>query len=144
MKRLKMVRLLLAGCATMVALAGCGSDTDSGGSSSTPVPVSGSWADVRVASGNQSVTLSWEDKTATKAETATYNIYFSTSPGVTKTKSGVTKIAGVTSPYIHTGLSNGSAYYYVVTKVSNGREGAESYEASAVPQPSLPAAPTAI
>jgi len=144
MKRLMMVRLLLAGCATMFALAGCGSGSDNGGSSGTKVTVDGSWADVRAASGNQSVTLSWEDKTETKADTVTYNIYFSTSPGVTKAGSGVTKIAGVTSPYIHTGLANGSAYYYVVTKVTNGKEGVESYEASAVPQPALPAAPTTV
>jgi hypothetical protein len=144
MKRLKLLRSLLVGCAAAIALAGCGSGSDGGGSSDTKVAVDGSWADVRVASGNQSVTLSWEDKTETKADTVTYNIYFSTSPGVKKTSQSAKKIANVTSPYIHTGLTNGTAYYYVVTKVTNGREGVESYEGSAVPQPSLPAAPTGV
>ena len=140
---MKTLRSLLMACAAALALACCGG-SDGNVTTDKTAPVSGSWADVRVASGNQAVTLKWEDKTATKADTVTYNIYFSTSPGVTKAGSGVTKIAGVTSPYIHTGLTNGSAYYYVVTKVTNGKEGVESYEASAVPQPALPAAPTGV
>jgi fibronectin type 3 domain-containing protein len=144
MRKCTVLRSILAVCAAALALAGCGSG------SGTTYPVistsksTGSWADVRVASGNQSVTISWEDKSSTKAS-ATYNIYFSTSPGVQKDKAGVTKIADVTSPYIHTGLDNGRPYYYVVTKVSAlGKEGAESYEAAAVPQPALPAATTGI
>lgn len=144
MKRLKTLRSLVAGCAAALLLAGCGSGSDGNVSSGTKVTVDGSWADVRVASGNQSVTLSWDDKTETKGSTVSYNIYFSQSPGVTRTGIGATRIAGVTSPYIHTGLANGTAYYYVVTKVTNGKEGVESYEASAVPQPSLPASPTTV
>jgi len=140
---MKTLRSLLMACAAALALAGCGG-SDGNVTTDKTAPVSGSWADVRVASGNQAVTLSWEDKTATKADTVTYNIYFSTSPGVTKSGSGATKISNVTSPYIHTGLTNGTAYYYVVTKVTNGKEGVESYEASAVPQPSLPATKTEI
>lgn len=62
-----------------------------------------------------------------------FNIYWSTSPGVTKATG--TKIAGVTSPFEHTGLTNGQPYYYVVTAYDAdlGIESAESAEVSATP-----------
>jgi fibronectin type 3 domain-containing protein len=46
--------------------------------------------------------------------------------------------------YTETGLSNGVTYYYVVSAVSIGGEGANSSEASATPQGPLPATPTAL
>ncbi len=62
-----------------------------------------------------------------------YNIYWATSPGVTK--SSGTKIENATSPYEHTGLVNGVAYYYVVTAydADTGLESDESEEVSATP-----------
>jgi len=59
-----------------------------------------------------------------------YNIYFGTSSGVTKGTG--TQIAGVESPYTHTGLTNGQEYFYVVTAVS-GAESPESNEDSGEP-----------
>ena len=62
---------------------------------------------------------------------ASYNIYWSTTTGVNKTNG--TKIAGAYNPQVHTGLMNGTLYYYVVTAVSAGGEGAESVQVDAMP-----------
>jgi hypothetical protein len=49
-------------------------------------------------------------------------------------KANGNKVAGVVSPYNHTGLSNGTTYYYVVTAVDgSGAESAESSQVSARP-----------
>ncbi|PCJ61797.1 MAG: hypothetical protein COA79_05735 [Planctomycetota bacterium] len=92
--------------------------------------------------GDSQITVSWD--TVTNA--TSYNIYFSTSSGVT---TGSSKITGVTSPYIHTGLTNGTAYYYVITAVISSVESALSSEANATPvavvvAPSAPASLTAV
>ena len=60
-----------------------------------------------------------------------YNIYWSTTSGVTKTTG--TKLTGVTSPYTHTGLTNGTTYYYVVTAVNSYGESSESSQVSGTP-----------
>ena len=61
-------------------------------------------------------TISWN---AVSGATS-YNIYWSTTSGVTKTNG--TKITGATSLYTHTGLTNGTTYYYVVTAVNSNGE----------------------
>ncbi len=53
------------------------------------------------------------------------------------TKINGTKITGATSSYIHTGLSNGTTYYYIVTAVNTDGESASSSEISAMPPPQL-------
>lgn len=73
---------------------------------------------------------------------ARYNLYWSLSPGVTKSTG--TKISGVTTPYIHGGLVNGTRYYYVVTAENAVGESAESSEASAVPGINQWGAPTTL
>lgn len=62
---------------------------------------------------------------------ASYNIYWSTAPGVKKTNGA--KITLASNPQTHTGLANGTAYYYVVTTMGAGGESAESAQASATP-----------
>lgn len=71
--------------------------------------------------------LSW---TAVTGAT-TYNLYWSTTTGVTKTNG--TKITGVTSPYPHTALRNGTAYYYVVTAVNTSGESGDSSQVTGTP-----------
>jgi lysophospholipase L1-like esterase/ferritin-like protein len=66
-----------------------------------------------------------------------YHIYWSKTAGVSK-KTG-TMIPNVSSPYTHTGLTNGATYYYVVTAIIQGEESADSSEVSATLNP--PAAP---
>lgn len=60
-----------------------------------------------------------------------YNIYWSLVPGVT-TQNG-TKVTNVANPFVHTGLSNGTPYYYVVTGVNTFAESAPSTEVTATP-----------
>ncbi len=93
------------------------------GFSYTPVTVipSPTPTDVTAVPGNGQVSLHW----APVAGASSYNIYWSTTASGANTTSG-TKIAGVTSPYVHTGITNGTPHYYVVTAVTGSGESAES------------------
>jgi YD repeat-containing protein len=71
--------------------------------------------------------IDWNNAVSVSA----YNIYWSTTPGVTQATG--TKIADVTSPYTHTGLINGTTYYYVVTAENGSGESPDSSEVSATP-----------
>lgn len=75
-----------------------------------------------------SLTVQWDEVPGATS----YNLYWSTSPGVTALTG--TKIAGVLSPDIETGLTGGTSYYYVVTAVIGGIERPESAEVSAAPR----------
>jgi len=82
---------------------------------------------VTATAGNGQVSISWSSVSGATS----YNIYWSTSSGVTKTTG--TKITGVTSPYTHTGLTNGTTYYYVGTQVNSYGESSESNQVSGTP-----------
>lgn len=97
----------------IVIIAGCG-DRE------VPTPTG-----VTATPGNGQVTITWSPEN----DAISYNIYWSATPGVT-TANG-TKIAGATSPYVQTGLTNGFTYYYIVTAVNNDGESAPSPEVSA-------------
>ncbi len=71
-----------------------------------------------------------------------YNIYFSTTPGVTRENG--TRLENCTSTFNHVDLTNGTRYYYVITTVGPGGESVESVEVSAVPGYSTFAAPANI
>ncbi len=96
---------------------------------------------VTAAGGANQVTISW----SAVSGASSYNVYWSTTSGFAI--SSGTKIAGVTSPYVHTGLSAGTTYYYVVTAVNGVGESIPSAQASAItnaPAPTVPAAPTGV
>jgi hypothetical protein len=96
--------------------------------SATPsIPVPPAPEGVSAVAGNGQATISWN---AVNGATS-YNIYYSTSPGVTRQNGA--KIAGVTSPYIKGSLTNGTPYYFVVTSVNGTVESAESTQVSAKP-----------
>jgi hypothetical protein len=77
---------------------------------------------------DEQVTISWDPV----AGLASYNIYWSTYPGVSKVDYEDV-ISDATNPYPHTGLSNGTTYYYVVTAENSQGESAESSEVNATP-----------
>lgn len=93
---------------------------------------------VAAAAGNTQVSVSW----GAVAGADSYNIYWSTTSGVTKLNGN--KITNATSPYVHTGLANGTAVYYVVTAQNSAGESVESAEVNATPMPTIPAAPANI
>ncbi len=93
---------------------------------------------VSAAAGNGQVIISWNSVSGANS----YNLYWSTSPGVSKA-SYTEKISNVTTPFTHSGRINGTTYYYVVTAVNNYGEGGESTQVSATPgQP--PSPPTGV
>jgi len=82
------------------------------------------------------ILLTWNQvKTA-----AAYNLYWDTQADVSVARENMragTRVAGLKSTaYLHTGLSNGMTYYYIVTAVSDsGTEGPPpETEVSAMPQ----------
>lgn len=76
---------------------------------------------------DSSVTLTWDSVSGANF----YNIYYSTSSGVTKNNG--TKLSGKMSPFVHSGLTNGTAYHYVVTAVNSAGESEVSVEKSGIP-----------
>lgn len=84
-------------------------------------------------SSDEQITLIWDNISGVDS----CNIYWSTEAGVTKISG--TKIANVTSPYVHSGLINGITYYYVVTSFFTELESEISNMVSAVSgAPELP------
>jgi fibronectin type 3 domain-containing protein len=98
-------------------------------------------AGVSATGGANQVSVSWSPVSGATS----YNLYWSKTSGVT-TATG-TKITAVTSPYVQTGLTAGSAYYYIVTAVNTSGEGPASAQASASTNPPavvIPAAPAGV
>ena len=79
---------------------------------------------VTAVAGDRQATISWNAVN----NATTYNIYWSTSADVSS-ESG-TQIAAVTSPYTHTGLKQGTVYYYVITAANGYGESTDSASVS--------------
>ncbi|MCR4317565.1 MAG: fibronectin type III domain-containing protein [Planctomycetes bacterium] len=116
-----------------VSMTAGGSGTGTGGG--TPPPTSPT--NVVATAGDAQITITW----TSVAGATGYKIYFATATGVTKTTG--TQITGATSPYVHTGLTNGTTYFYVVTAINSGGESPESTEVSATPVQAV-SAPNAV
>lgn len=82
---------------------------------------------VSATAGVGEITISWSSVPGATS----YDLYWSIFLGVT-TSSG-TKITGVTSPYSHSGIINGTTYYYIITSVDSSENILESSEISATP-----------
>jgi hypothetical protein len=104
----------------------------SGGSGTSQLPTPPS--PVTVTASDGSVTLSWD----VVAGADLYNVYWKNAPGVT---AGDNLIGNVTSPHTHSGLTNGTMYYYAVASVSAGSESALSEEVAATPAKAIPGVP---
>ncbi len=120
---------------------GCSGGGSSSSPSGPPGPPGAPAAPVATAvAGDQQVTVSW-----TPVErAASYNLYWSTYP--LPARSAWTKVAGVASPRVVTGLANDVPFAAVVTAVSSdGLESADSLHAIATPRFPYdpPPAPTA-
>ena len=76
--------------------------------------------------GNTENTLNWDPVEGALS----FNIYWNTSGSVTTAD---TLISGATSPHVHTGLTNGTTYFYIVTAVNSAGESDPSSEVSATP-----------
>ena len=79
--------------------------------SATPLPPPAAPQNFTATPSNGQVTLNW-----TSQPGITYNLFHSRNAGFSL-ESG-TKIPGVTSPHPHTGLMNGTTYYYRLTAVN--------------------------
>jgi hypothetical protein len=107
-----------------------------------PIPAAPSGVTATAADGQ--ISLAWSPVSGATS----YNIYWSNTSGVTS--SNGTKIGSLTSsPYVHTPLSDGLNYYYVVTAVNIAGESPISSEASGMPSaansitiPLIPGTPT--
>ncbi len=113
-------RFMFIGLLMFVAVvSGCGggdsSSSTTGGVPSAPTSVA---ADC----GNQKITVSWSAVTGASS----YNVYRSTSAGVTGTLAG----SSTTTSYVDTSGTVGATYYYTVKAVNSSGEGAASSEVS--------------
>ena len=94
---------------------------------------------VSAVGGANQATISW----AAVAGAASYNIYWSTTTGVTPVTG--TKITNATAPFVQTGLTAATTYFYVVTAVNAVGESAPSAQFSATTaMPAVLPAPTGV
>ncbi|MBA1445521.1 MAG: PKD domain-containing protein [Chromatiales bacterium] len=81
---------------------------------------------VQASAGDGQVTVSWDSVSGATL----YNLYWNTTGNVGTTDN---LIGSISSPYDHTGLTNGTPYHYVVTAIGPTGESAPSSEVSAIP-----------
>ncbi len=116
-----------------------GESAASNQASAMPLPAPAAPTDLSATAGNAQINLSW---TAISGATS-YNLQRGTTSGVYNTTIAVPDAGTPTVTYSDANLSNGTAYYYVVSAVNSAGSSSVSNEASATPQ-GPPPAPTAL
>jgi formylglycine-generating enzyme required for sulfatase activity len=91
---------------------------------------------VNATAGYGQITITWANVTTATS----YNLYWS-DDGSDPSKASSARIAGVTSPHVHSGLANGTAHRYVVTAANEFGESGESAVVEETPRLVAPAAP---
>ncbi|MCI0526405.1 MAG: hypothetical protein L0Y56_02990, partial [Nitrospira sp.] len=108
---------------------------------SSPGTVPAAPSGVQATSADGQVTILWNAVTGATS----YNLYMASVAAVNKDNynslADGMKHEGVTSPFTHTGLTNGKTYYFVVTAVNTDGESVESAQVSAMPSATTPVAP---
>jgi hypothetical protein len=124
---LKIIHALLAGVLFCLALIGCSSDSPerfNPGIPASPSALTGT-------AGNGQVSLIWTPPADAVGKNASYNIYYATTPGVTKNAHLVE--GGQGSSLIVPGLTNNVAYYFAVSAISTSGESPLSAEITVTP-----------
>jgi len=112
----------------LILVSSCGGGSGSWDPSESPSAYTPSApTGVSISTGDRQLTLSWQSVLGADS----YNVYWSTSPGVTRMTGQM--IPNANSPLFQTGLTNGTTYYYVITSVNDYGESAESSEVAAAP-----------
>lgn len=101
----------------------CQTGGNGGGGASPDAPI------LSIAAGDGENTLTLAPPAGSGA--TNFNVYWSTSPNIT-TATG-TKIANVTSPFVHTGLTNGTSIFYIATVVSGNSQSSPSLVSGGMP-----------
>jgi len=115
----------------VLAISGCSGDGDE--SVNGPGQLPGVPQNLSAQAGDAEVTLTWD---AAKADES-YEIFWNNAGGVSEDDA---LIEATSSPYTHTGLSNGTAYYYTVRARNDVGTSALSAEVSATPTAGEPGA----
>lgn len=95
----------------------------------SPTPTAPAAPTISLTAGNGQVSIAWTDGAANGAAITSHKLYRGTASG-SRTLVGT---IGTTSPFVDTGLTNGTAYFYSLSAVNSVGEGAQSTEASATP-----------
>jgi fibronectin type 3 domain-containing protein len=114
-----------------------GESADSSQASATPQPATPPVPTGLTATpGDTQVSLSWNASTGATS----YNVKRATVSGGPYT----TVASRTTTSYTDTGLTNGTAYFYVVSAVNSSGESSNSSQVSATPRPAIPPIPTGL